>query len=475
MPDAPRTLADLKNLGRDPLVMFRADEALALDPSWLARVVVPGEPLGFWDDDEDDMGMRRQSYTREDGVAVYAIEGPLTQRGWMCFQGYDSIERDVRAMAEDPEVSAIMLRINSPGGVCAGCFEGAKRMRAAIEASGKPCTAYVDEMAYSAGYALAVIADDLVVPEPGGVGSVGVIASLQSVTRKLAADGVDVRILTSGAEKGDGHPALPLSDKAVARTQARVDELGAIFQRWVAARRGIDPGAVKALEAGVRYGHAAVAAGLADRVASYSDALASLRERALSPSKDTDPMNTKTDPTTPSPAYAALRGDLARALNLDASVTDAELVAAASTSQKEAAQVPALREKLTVAEKALADRDAADLKAAHKAVLDKHVARGALTKADLDDADYMATLNALAPAAADKILSRRPGLPTQPVGTRKVTAIDPEQAAIEPTVEALSDEERELAEIAGLSPEALVTARKDEQRQAARRQTGRRA
>lgn len=277
-----KTLADLKSYGRDPFAIFRVDEALAIDGAWLGRVL-EGGPVAFWDDEDGDGepdDPDNPPYAIEDGVAVYDIEGPLVQRGWMCWPGYDSIGRDIDMALGDSRVKSLLLRVNSPGGMAAGCFEGSRQIRDAIERSGKRCVAFADEMAFSAAYCLACVADEIVVPEPGGVGSVGVIASMQSVAKALAASGVDVRVFTSGAEKGDGNPALPITPGAVERTQARVDALADIFARWVAERRGMTPAAVRGLEAGVRYGQAAVSAGLADRVMSLPALRAEMRARA---------------------------------------------------------------------------------------------------------------------------------------------------------------------------------------------------
>ena len=285
------TLAAAKSLGRDPLAIFRLDEALALDPAWLARVA-QGGPLAFWDEDFAEPEEQNLPCTLDRGVAVYEIEGPLSQRGWYCFQGYDTIARDLEVILADARVRSVVLRINSPGGVVSGLFEGVRRMRALVEASGKPVIAYADESAYSAAYALACVADEIVLPETGGVGSVGVIGSLYSEAAALAAAGIDVRVLTSGREKADGHPEVPISDEAVARTQARITELAAIFHREVASRRGLTPEDVRALEAGVRYGAAAVASGLADRVASLEDVVAGLRP-VLAPTPETMTMKLK--------------------------------------------------------------------------------------------------------------------------------------------------------------------------------------
>lgn len=273
----PLTLAEMRAEGRDPLSVVGIDRALLVDAAWLARTL-GGAPLMFWDDeDEDDRG---PGYAHADGVAVVAVDGPLMQRGWMCADGYDTACADLEAALADPSVRTVLLRINSPGGAAAGAFEWTGRMRELVVASGKRCVAYADEMACSGAYAIACVADEIVTPETGVVGSVGVIASMVSWARANEAEGIDFRAITSGAEKADGCPNLPLDEAAVARAQREVDTIAGVFHRWVAARRRMTPEAVRALEAGVRMGTEAVAAGLADRVLGYHALLAELRAAA---------------------------------------------------------------------------------------------------------------------------------------------------------------------------------------------------
>lgn len=275
--NAPRTLREFRAQGRDPFAVFRASDVLAIDGAWLERASA-GAPLMFWDDEDDGaLPFQRAPYDVLDGgVARLLVEGPLTQRGWMCWQGYESVARSLCAALADESVRSVVLVMNSPGGVVAGLFEAARRMRAEVEASGKRVVCYVDELAASAGYALACVADEIVLPETGCVGSVGVIASMQSVSRMLDKAGVDVELVTSGDEKADGYAQKPISKEALARLQETVDMFAGVFHRHVAARRPLSVGEVAALEAGVRYGADAVKAGLADRVGSLGDVLAGL-------------------------------------------------------------------------------------------------------------------------------------------------------------------------------------------------------
>ncbi len=222
-------------------------------------------------------------FTREGDVAVVSIEGPLSQRAWSCWMfdgdGYDAVTSRMKAAIDDRATRSVVMRIDSPGGEVAGCFEAVRTIRTMAKAAGKPLVAYADEMACSAAYALACACDEVVLPDTGMVGSVGVILTLASRAGELAQRGVSVTLLTSGAAKADGHSAVPLADDARARLQADVDHIARLFAAEVAASRPLDPAEVLALEARTFLGSEAVRAGLADHVGPMADAVA--RARAL--------------------------------------------------------------------------------------------------------------------------------------------------------------------------------------------------
>lgn len=209
--------------------------------------------------------------------AVVTIEGPLMQRAtW--WDGYDAIEqRFTEALAKS---DGVLLKIDSPGGMVAGCFEAVRSMLDAKKASGKPVVAYVDEQCCSAAYALATVADAIALPPSGMIGSVGVIATAAEMSQALKANGIRVAVVTSGARKADGHPAVPMTEAQISRLQADVNTLAGQFFDLVARSRGMSVDGVRALEAGVFLGAAGVDVGLADVVGNAADALALLDSKA---------------------------------------------------------------------------------------------------------------------------------------------------------------------------------------------------
>lgn len=212
-----------------------------------------------------------------EGVPVVTINGPLEHHaGWWC-DNYDAITQRVAKALEGP-ATGIVLRIDSPGGMVSGCMETARAIRAMADVAGKTITAYVDGQATSAAYALACVADSIVLPATGTVGSIGVIRAMMDLTAANEAMGLRVAMVSSGARKTDGCPDVPLSADALAATQEVVDTLaGLLFEHVAAHRPALTVDAVKGLQAGLVIGARAVNLGLADAVGSLSDALAMAR------------------------------------------------------------------------------------------------------------------------------------------------------------------------------------------------------
>lgn len=211
-------------------------------------------------------------------VGVVEVYGPIAQRAYvdgLCayVDGYDAIEIRIGAALEDPEVDAVALVIDSPGGDVAGLLEAARRIRGAVQASGKKVTAYVDELAASAAYALACVASEIVVPTLGEVGSIGTLGVYLDRSRALDKAGVTPTIIRSGSQKAILSGIEPLTDEGRALIQSRVGEAAQVFAVWVAEQRGGTAAQWLALEGATARGARAVELGLADRVGALDEVL----------------------------------------------------------------------------------------------------------------------------------------------------------------------------------------------------------
>lgn len=180
----------------------------------------------------------------------------------------------------NPDVSAIVLDVDSPGGQIAGVEEFALQV---FQARGvKPIIAVVNAMAGSAAYWIASQADEVVVTPSGEVGSVGVFMAHEDWSVAAEAEGLKVTFIHAGRYKVEGNDLEPLSDEAREFYQAEVDAAYDVFVKDVARGRGVKPAAVKKEYGEGRMVRArqAVEIGMADRLGTLSEVVTELSGQA---------------------------------------------------------------------------------------------------------------------------------------------------------------------------------------------------
>lgn len=225
-------------------------------------------------------GRREHSFQVMDGgIAVIPIYGTLVNRtvGLEAMSGllsYQTIRQQFTEALNSEDISQIVLDVDSPGGEVNGCFDLAQFI---FEARGeKPITAVVNEMAYSAAYALSSAADKIVTPRTGGFGSIGVIAKHVNQSKHDEMMGYEVTTIFAGDRKNDLSPHQPLSDEALEVIEGHVRETYALFVETVAEFRGMSVKAVVDTQAAMYMGKAGVDVGLADEVAAVTTAIDNL-------------------------------------------------------------------------------------------------------------------------------------------------------------------------------------------------------
>jgi len=221
----------------------------------------------------------------QNGVAVIPVTGILSNRqddfmDWMFGDtSYESIREQFQTALADPSIGAIVFDMDSPGGEVSGCFDLVDEI---FNARGvKPISAIVNEMAYSAAYAIASAADQVFLPRTGGVGSVGVNCMHMDQSQYDANVGVKYTPIIAGAHKADFSPHAPLSTDAQQLAQDETNRIYDLFVKTVARNRGIDPQVVRDTQAGLLFGKNAVDIGMADSVMSYQELLADLQKKDL--------------------------------------------------------------------------------------------------------------------------------------------------------------------------------------------------
>jgi signal peptide peptidase SppA len=219
----------------------------------------------------------------QNGVAILPIVGSLVNRGaWIGASSglvsYEGIAAQLREAEADPDVRAILMDIDSPGGEATGMFATAKLVSAINKT--KPVVAFVNDVAASAAYGIASSASEIIVSPTSMVGSIGVVLTHLDRSGELEDRGVKPTLIHAGAHKVDGHPFGPLSDAVRADLQAEVMKIYDQFVGLVAEGRTgrISAEAIRATEARTYLGADAIALGLADRMASLDEVIAALTQ-----------------------------------------------------------------------------------------------------------------------------------------------------------------------------------------------------
>jgi capsid assembly protease len=225
-----------------------------------------------------------KGYEVRDGVALLPIEGVLSKRMNLlsAISGGTSTSyaaaEFARAM-EDPQVRAVVLAVDSPGGAVDGTQEFANVV--ASYRGVKPVVAHTDGMIASAAYWIASAADKLYISgDTTQVGSIGVVATHTDLSGAEAQRGVKTTEITAGKFKRIASQYGALTPEGRAYMQDQVDAIYSAFVGDVARNRGVDVETVleNMAEGRIFIGRAAVEAGLVDGVTTLDALINSLAE-----------------------------------------------------------------------------------------------------------------------------------------------------------------------------------------------------
>jgi signal peptide peptidase SppA len=211
-------------------------------------------------------------------IAVLPLFGTIAHRMGMMtdMSGGTSTERFqqyLRSAVGDPTVKSIVMDIDSPGGTVNGVPELADEIYQARTV--KPVVAVANSQAASAAYYLASQASDIVAIPSGEVGSIGVFAAHEDLSKALESRGSKVSLISAGKYKTEGNPFEPLNDEAKAAIQEKVNHFYDMFVNAVARGRNTTPDAVRNGYGQGRMLNAEPArrAGMVDRVATWDRTL----------------------------------------------------------------------------------------------------------------------------------------------------------------------------------------------------------
>ena len=198
-------------------------------------------------------------------VAVVEVEGIIVDGG--------AAVRELREHADNASVKAVVLRVNSPGGVVAPTqeiFAAIQRVRK----GGKPVIASLGAVAASGGYYVATAADRIYASPGTLTGSIGVVMQMANIEGLLKKVGVEYVVVKAGSYKDVGNLARSMSPEERKMLQALLDDVYSQFVDAVAEGRGLERKEVLAFADGRIYsGQQALALKMVDEMGGFEDAV----------------------------------------------------------------------------------------------------------------------------------------------------------------------------------------------------------
>jgi protease-4 len=201
-------------------------------------------------------------------VALLEVHGII-------FDDTDRIEA-LDDVADDDQVKALIVHIDSPGGTVVGGENLYLALRRVAEK--KPVVAVMAELATSAGYMVALGTDHLVARQGTVTGSVGVLMQTTEITGLLDKLGITAETIKSAPLKATPNPLEKLTPEGRAAAEDIIQDMYGMFVDMVTERRGMDRDrALKLADGRVYTGRQAIANGLVDEIGGEREARAWLK------------------------------------------------------------------------------------------------------------------------------------------------------------------------------------------------------
>lgn len=177
--------------------------------------------------------------------------------------------------ASRSNIRALLIKINSPGGVTVPADEIYRALVRARTEESKPVVAYLSSVAASGGYYIACAADSIIAHPSSMTGSIGVVIEYPVAAELFDKIGLRWETVTSGSYKSMGSPFEEPTERHLAWFQEVVNDTYEQFLDVVRDSREMEEEELRRYADGrVFTGRQAVQWGFADRSGDFRDARA---------------------------------------------------------------------------------------------------------------------------------------------------------------------------------------------------------
>jgi protease IV len=206
----------------------------------------------------------RESMLHGQGVGLVEVKGVIVD-------GQDTV-RQLRALKKDTRVKAVVLRVDSPGGVVGPSQVISAQVRELAKV--KKVVVSMGSVAASGGYYISAPATKIFA-NPGTItGSIGVLMKFSNLEGLMGKVGMKAYTIKSGQFKDVGSPSRTMTAKERAMLQSVIDSTHHQFVRAVAEGRKLPESEVAAIADGrIFSGEQALALKLVDKLGTLQDAI----------------------------------------------------------------------------------------------------------------------------------------------------------------------------------------------------------
>ncbi len=219
-------------------------------------------------------------------VAVIDIDSTIQYDGTACSP--DGLKALLDEAASNSHIKAVVLRVNSGGGVATAGEEMATYVKEFRQDTGKPVVVSSASTNASAAYEISSQASYIYVARTTAIGSIGTAMQFVDYSDLMKMLGISVEDITSSSSKDSTYGTRKLTDEEREYYQNRVNQINETFIQNVSAGRNMTEDSVRALATGLSFtGTEAVENGLADEIGTKEDAVQKAADLAGYPNCET--------------------------------------------------------------------------------------------------------------------------------------------------------------------------------------------
>lgn len=208
---------------------------------------------------------------RGDSIGVVKIEGIINDA--------EPVLKTLEKYKKDKSIKAIIVRIDSPGGVVGPSqeiFQGLKKLR-----DSKKVVASFGALAASGAYYVACGANHIVANPGTLTGSIGVLMEFMNLQKLYQWAKMESKVLKSGKYKDIGSPFRPMQSDEEKLLNQLIENIYQQFKEVVIAERKIEPIAIEQIADGrVFSGEQALRLHLVDQLGNFEDAVETTKKLA---------------------------------------------------------------------------------------------------------------------------------------------------------------------------------------------------